>query len=478
MTALLTTAIVAVLMLTSSISATQNQQQQTEHLVRIVESLADTSFPLTQDIVDRIAEMSGGRIISADDDGAVRAASHVVPDDIARQLKQFAMETPGSDAPHKVVVWDGRSFLTAVISRQFDRRTQRLFVLVPQQTFAHLWWQSMRSSLPVALATLLLALGISIVLSHRVGQRVESVRQLFSRLASGDFPKVDPSGANDEITDLMVSANELSTQLRDMQDELRRTERLELMGQLSGGLAHQLRNSITGARMAVQLHQQNCGSIEDDSMLDAALSQLRLTEEQIQAVLSLQSSPERSESTVDTNLSELVQDVVTLVSPRIAHWKTDFAVSVDDDMHCSLRQPSAVRGAILNLLINAIEAAGVAGRVSLSLSQSTSDGESSPTRPEDTVASSTGSTASGTKPPLSRTVCLEIEDSGPGFMGDWETASRPFVTGKPQGIGIGLTIAQHAIDAEDGRLNFARRTHPSDTNSHTTTVCTVEFRSR
>jgi hypothetical protein len=47
-----------------------------------------------------------------------------------------------------------------------------------------------------------------------------------------------------------------------MRRVINRTERLALLGQLSGGLAHQLRNTVTGARIAVQLHQRHCSQID------------------------------------------------------------------------------------------------------------------------------------------------------------------------------------------------------------------------
>src|SRR4051812_35355464 len=42
------------------------------------------------------------------------------------------------------------------------------------------------------------------------------------------------------------------------QEAIRNSERMRLLGQVSGGLAHQLRNATAGAKLAVQLHARTC----------------------------------------------------------------------------------------------------------------------------------------------------------------------------------------------------------------------------
>src|SRR5712672_1080744 len=68
----------------------------------------------------------------------------------------------------------------------------------------------------------------------------------------------------------------MAQQLSHYQEVASRTERLRLLGQVSGGLAHQLRNGVTGARLAVQLHTRDCAA--DAETLAVALRQLTLVE--------------------------------------------------------------------------------------------------------------------------------------------------------------------------------------------------------
>ena len=97
-----------------------------------------------------------------------------------------------------------------------------------------------------------------------------------------------------------------------------------LLAQLAAGLAHQLRNSLTGARMSVQLHAKRCAGRGGDRSLDVALRQLRMTEEQVKGLLSLGRVEERPAAPCD--LGRLVGDVAVLVDPACQHARVDLAV--------------------------------------------------------------------------------------------------------------------------------------------------------
>ena len=94
-------------------------------------------------------------------------------------------------------------------------------------------------------------------------------------------------GRNDELRDLGRSINEMAEQLARLQETVQRTERLRLLGQVGGGLAHQLRNGLTGARLAVQLHARECRDGGDGEALDVALRQLALVETHLKRFLDL-----------------------------------------------------------------------------------------------------------------------------------------------------------------------------------------------
>ena len=399
------------------------RSQTAQHLEAIVSALGSASYPLTDDVVRQIGAMIGGEVIVLDDDAGIRAST-IERSDAFRTLLTQLPRTTQAASPPQAIRWNDRSYLLASIQRSQVRWPGTLHVLLPQEEFPVVWRRSMAAPAIVAAITLALALAIARVISGRVAKQVHQVKELFGRLAEGDFQPVVTSERDDEIRDLTVSANLLSERLRAMQQELIASQRLQLLGQLSGGLSHQLKNSIAGARLAVQLHQRRCQA--DDPMLQTALTQLALTEEQVMAVVSLKPDQAEPSDPEPCDLSEMMTEVVALLRPHCSHRNSTITLDVPQRMETALHSPRSLKGALLNLVQNAIEAAGSRGRIECALHANDSH------------------------------VIIEIRDSGSGFTVDPRQLVEAFCTTKPEGIGLGLTIAAHAVEQEGGLLTFDR----------------------
>ncbi|MGA9924981.1 MAG: hypothetical protein WBQ29_16390, partial [Isosphaeraceae bacterium] len=61
------------------------------------------------------------------------------------------------------------------------------------------------------------------------------------------------------------------TQLRQMSQTIRQSERTHMLAQLAAGMAHQLRNALTGARLSIQLHLKRCEDARTDTSMTVAL---------------------------------------------------------------------------------------------------------------------------------------------------------------------------------------------------------------
>ncbi|MCA9058717.1 MAG: HAMP domain-containing histidine kinase [Planctomycetaceae bacterium] len=443
----------------------QRTQQKLQHLMMIVRSLSDSSFPVSQDIAERIGGLTSGELIAVDDRGIVYASTLTTDENLLRQLSGLSVSVPAHEAMNpgdsipakdamvdmetnspqdafRSIRWHSSTYAVAVIPRRFLPRPGRLYVLIPQQELDEIGREAVMVPVAIGALTLIGALAVSILLSKRLARRIERVRQLLATIEAGGSERVDVSGRNDEVRDLLMSANHLADQLEQLRQRMQTTERLNLLSQLSGGLAHQLRNSIAGARLAVQLHQQQCDH-DDNQMLVTAVAQLKLTEEQVRAVLSLRNHGKTANSSTSANASRqssagsltavpaesLLREVADLVRPHCEHRRTELIVSGDPSICLSLPDPDAFRGAMLNLIMNAIEAAGIGGRVEAEVLRHNE-----------------------------QTVLMEIRDSGSGFPEDIaEQLGGAFVTSKPDGIGLGLTIARHAVSQANGELKLSRQ---------------------
>ena len=409
------------------LAAKRSEQQSLKQLNGILETLTSTRLTYTPPILEKIHGLSGVDLIALDRSGRVLAAT-------VSEANSDLIEA-ASDAP---LISAGESFsvfprVAAGEDRYFAARLKAdgaasvntLLVLYPEQSWQEQRWAAAWPPLVIGGVTLCVVFAISVWLAGRIGSRVGEVQRLLAQVERGEFEEeisVTSSAPIDELDALVQSAGGLLSQLSDLKEKIRHTEQVRLLGQLAGGLAHQLRNAVAGARLAIQLHQRRCDQKEES--LSIALRQLLLTEHQIRGLLSLgrkEEQEKRAGCVVD-----LMNEVEQFVRPHAEHAHVEFEVEccsagVVDDVE-------AFRTAVLNLALNAVEAAGAGGTVSVRCE--VKNGQ----------------------------VCVEVSDTGPGPAPELEgSLFEPFVTSKQEGVGLGLALVRQAAERSNGTAEWLRR---------------------
>src|SRR5436190_4186080 len=287
--------------------------QRTRHQVAtrvggVIRSLSEAHFPLTPPVLEQMKGLSGAEYyLSAGD----RSAATLIGPPPATALPAAADQR--DDKLGERITNDGATYLCRGVALRppHPNAGHVLYVFYPEQQLndelraaaAPLWILGAGGSL----AALALAVGVG----QRLVGRIAELRRQTRRIADGDLRPMPLAARDDELRDLGRSVNEMAERLRQLQDSMQKSERLRLLGQVSGGLAHQLRNAVAGAKLAVQLHARGCAGGDAES-LGVARRQLGRIESDLDRFLDLGRDHVRRRP---CNIVELVDEAATLPRP-------------------------------------------------------------------------------------------------------------------------------------------------------------------
>ncbi|MGA2064595.1 MAG: HAMP domain-containing sensor histidine kinase [Thermoguttaceae bacterium] len=420
---------------------------QEEHLRQVVDTLRVAKFPLSEPVLRQMSGLSGAEFIYLDEGNRVRARTLDLDDVSRRRLDRLVEgDGPRGHAPAEIAL-AGRTYLAEIVpvpGRPPADVAGRLLVLYSED----LWSAAVRHAGYTALAAgILAALAVVVVTAILAERLVRPIRRLGDQaatIARGDFTPVAVAPRDDEIRDLALAINRMTERLAQYGREVRRSEQVRTLGQLGAGMAHQLRNAATGGRMAVELHQRDCQAPGGRESLEVALRQLRLMESYLQRFLTLSQPRRASRETVP--LGPLLDEVAALVRPACLHARIELAVLRPPEGLQVRGDPEELRQLAINLVLNAVDAA---------------------TRTQ--APGQPAMTAIGGSPPPAK-IAIElarlgddrgvicVRDSGPGpseaVVG---RLFEPFVTGKPDGTGLGLFVARQIAEDHGGAIRWDRR---------------------
>lgn len=413
-----------------TLAARRDERRNVARLTAVLDVLQRAAFPLTPTVLSQMHGLSGAHFLVRDDLGRTTATSRPALADAALDLRRVpALERARFESwrDWPTLSIRGETYYGAMLSAPTPSGVGRstLLVLYPESSWSAAIRDFAAAPIGLGLAAVALMVAASRWIADRISGRLLRLREQVARIADGDFLEVDPGTADDELRDLAGSVNQMSAQLRDMRQTIIHAERTQLLARLAAGFAHQLRNSLTGARLSVQLHLKRCATAEGDASLAVALRQLSLTEEQVRGLLAVGRRESRPPRVRD--LGSMLLELEALLEPSRRHAKVSLERELPQEPVIEEIDEPTLRAAVLNLALNALEAAGPGGRTKLRLLGGEKD------------------------------VIIEVGDDGPGPPDDLEqTIFEPFVTSKPEGVGLGLALAKRAAEARRGTLSWRR----------------------
>lgn len=416
------------------------RDQEQENVRRLATTLADAGFPLSENVLRKMAGLSGADFVVVGQDGQIQQSTIDLTDADAAALQELDRDsTAGSNRDRTLILSSNRYRAARLPTRILPPRSepQSLYVLYREEHWDQVARRAAWPPLVAGLVAAVVAVGLTVFLARRFTARVRQLSQQAATVAAGTFQSTSLPETDDELRDLAIALNQMSEQLGRYEEQIRRSERLRTLGQLGAGIAHQIRNSATGALMALELHSSELAPSTDRESLDVALRQLKLMETSLQRFLKLGRGERLPSQTID--LRQLIDETIPLVEPACRHANIQLQWTRPATEFPVQGEPDSLRQLLLNLLVNAIEAT------------TDSSGQQGTVRVELT---STATDVPVTNPPILR---LRVFDSGAGPTPQMETRLfEPFATSKPDGTGLGLSVAQEIAHAHSATLSWQR----------------------
>ena len=230
---------------------------------------------------------------------------------------------------------------------------------------------------------------------------------------------------------------QISPKKKQLEAQFLRNQRLESLGSLAGGIAHDLNNMLTPIMMSVQLLPLTLTNLDQRSqeLLQMLDSNVKRGSALVKQILSFARGIDGDRGTLQ--IRHLIADIKQMIQetfPKSIEIKTD----ISRDLWTIYGDATQIHQILLNLMVNARDAMPNGGKLEISAENIVIDSESAPTHQDAKVG---------------YYVAISITDTGIGIPSEIvEKIFEPFFTTKKsgQGTGLGLATVNNIVKKHDG----------------------------
>ena len=217
------------------------------------------------------------------------------------------------------------------------------------------------------------------------------------------------------------------TELRDMEDKLKVSEKLSAIGRMAASIAHEVRNPLASMSGSIQILKNDLDVHgEDLHLMDIVLKETERLNDLVGNFLDYARPP--TPRFEDVDLKDIVVDTLNLLGPVATANEITFETELPEEPVILSLDVAQMRQIIMNLVKNAADAVSTGGRVVVSVARDTSrDGS-----------------------------VLAVTDDGPGIPDEvLPEIFEPFMTTKDHGTGLGLAIVYQLVQIHKGTVDVS-----------------------
>jgi two-component system sensor histidine kinase AtoS len=235
----------------------------------------------------------------------------------------------------------------------------------------------------------------------------------------------------DEFKELALSFNDMAGSLKEQQHKIQQAERLAAVGELAAGLAHEVKNPLTGIKVSIEVLKSELDlAQEDKEIFLRIINEINRIETLLKNMLNYArpAKPNFTSVNIHNTLDNTIKlaeysrrqpDSISLLAKDIVFIK-EFA----EDLPEIIADPGHLHQVFLNLILNGIDAITEKGTITIKT-----------TRGHD------------------KSIQISISDTGKGIAPEsLKAVFNPFFTTKSKGSGLGLAICKRLIEQQNGTI--------------------------
>lgn len=233
----------------------------------------------------------------------------------------------------------------------------------------------------------------------------------------------DYSTKRDIFEGLNVTVFQDITEKVEIEEQLRKSETLNVIGELAAGIAHEIRNPMTALKGFIQLLE---GSIKEEHEMyyQVITSELERIDSIINEFLLL--AKPQAIRFQEKDINQIMKETIDLLNAQAVLHNVQFNTHYDEQMPLIFCEPNQLKKVFVNLIKNAIEVMPDGGTITVMTRQ---NGKSQ--------------------------IHISIQDEGFGISKEkLKKLGEPFYTTKERGTGLGLMVSYRIIEEHKGLIRI------------------------
>ena len=369
-----------------------------------------------------------GQYLAHSDRRKVYARSHFEEQDIIRVIAEHS-------TAHKIYVNRDQVEMIAAYAPISSRGWGAVIQQPTSEAFAPARQMRLQILL-IILASSGLAALIAFFYTRQIVKPVQLLVSGIDRVAAGELRQRVQISGRDEISQLAERFNTMAARLQEIQNRLKRTERLETLSKLSSVLSHEIRNPLNSMVINMQLLRREFSRARRDVRRmehyhQVVASEIKRVDELVRNFLLISRPPKLEKS--DHLLAKLLDEMITAQMPNALPRGIRVERDYRDPVLTARVDAPKLHQVFLNIFLNAVEAMQGGGKIIVVLDR----------------AHATYAPGEEAEP----MVVISFRDTGKGIAPeDLNHIFDFYFSKKEHGTGIGLSIAQQIVEEHGGNI--------------------------